>query len=139
VLAEQQEQAAGGAVGEVEGVVVQEAADEIPPLAGGSRGAGPALRSGDVQLLAALAIGGPGQEVPDVVGGGAGGQPGFGVALAARGQGEVAAAEPEAVAEPEPEAAPAEPEAAPAAPEPAAATSENDTEQDAASDAESDA
>ncbi|HWK16104.1 MAG TPA: 50S ribosomal protein L10 [Solirubrobacteraceae bacterium] len=39
----------------------------------------------------------------------------------------------------EPEAAPAEPEAAPAAPEPAAATSENDTEQDAASDAESDA
>jgi len=54
-------------------------------------------------------------------------------------QGLVTGTEPEAVAEPEPEAAPAEPEAAPAAPEPAAATSENDTEQDAASDAESDA
>ena len=54
-------------------------------------------------------------------------------------QGLVTGTEPEAVAEPEPEAAPAEPEVAPAAPEPAAATSENDTEQDAASDAESDA
>jgi len=47
VLAEQEQQAAGGPVGEVEGGVAEQAVDEFPSLAGVGRGAGPALRAGD--------------------------------------------------------------------------------------------
>jgi hypothetical protein len=67
VLAEQEQQAAGGPVGEVEGLVIEQAVDELPPLFGTGRGAGFALRPGDLQGRAVLAVGGPGQKVPDLV------------------------------------------------------------------------
>ena len=56
----------------------------------------PVLRCGptDVELAPVLAVRSPGQEVPDIVGGRAGGQPGLHVALAAGCQGEVVLAEP---------------------------------------------
>lgn len=94
MLAEQEQQAAGSPVGEVKGRVVQKAVNEFPSLAGVGRGACFALRPGDLQGQAVLAGGGPGQEVPDVVGGRAGGQPGLHVALTAGGQGEAVPAEP---------------------------------------------
>src|ERR1700724_4846162 len=67
---------------------------DFPSLAGVGRGAGPALRAGDLQDRAVLAGGGPGQEVPDVVGGRAGGEPGLHVALTAGSQGEVMVPQP---------------------------------------------
>jgi hypothetical protein len=73
---------------------VQKAVHEFPSLAGVGRGARLALRPGDLQGRALLAGGGPGQEVPDVVGGRAGGQLGLRVALTAGGQGEAVPAEP---------------------------------------------
>jgi len=94
VLAEQEQQAAGGPVGEVEGRVAEQAVDEFPSLAGVGRSASPALRAGDLQAQAVLAGGGPGQEVPDVVGGRAGGEPGLHVALTAGGQGEAMVSQP---------------------------------------------
>jgi hypothetical protein len=83
LLAVEQEQASGGAVGEVEGAVVQQAGGLCPAVVLAGGGAAAVGRAGDVERRAVPAGGCPGEEVADLAGAGAGCQPVVDVGLPA--------------------------------------------------------
>ena len=94
LLAVEQEQAASGPVGEVEGVIVQQPGYLCPPLVLGGSGAVVVGGGRDVQVRAVAAGCGPEQEVSRLAGSRPGAQPQVNVSLRACGQAGAAVAEP---------------------------------------------
>ncbi len=86
VLARQQDQAPGDAVGGLEAVVVEQPGGLVPALLGADRGSGVTRWARDVENVAVALPGGPGQEVAGVAGGGSGGKPAVNINLAAAGE-----------------------------------------------------
>ena len=95
LLAVAQQQAAGDAVGQLQGVVVQEPGQEFPPLVGAGGRTVVTGAGGHAQPVGVAVVGGPGEEVSDVGRGRTGGgEPGVQVARADLVQGGPAGAQP---------------------------------------------
>jgi len=95
LLAVEQQQRSGDAVGQIDGVVVQESGDLCPAFVAAAGGvAWGAAQGGDGEGFGVVSGGGPLQEVPDVVAGRPAGQVVLDVALPEVGQGDAPVGEP---------------------------------------------